>query len=99
MDQDVKLLVKEEGTRERCIAVPGLMVLFVEETNTLGHWTRKVIEYFKQGLLGHPTRSSEAVLRARWAQLKRFQRRILVKWPRDHSCDILIMNMAAFCLY
>ena len=53
--------------------------------------------------MDHPSRSmedrgSEIDLNCR-TQVKKFQRKIMISlWLKDHSCGILVNNVAAFCL-
>lgn len=52
--------VTKTDVGNRAIAITALTILLVGGLwTTLGFWTRKVVECFKWGLIGHPIRSME----------------------------------------
>ena len=75
----------------------GLTMLFVGRTlKTLGLWTRKAVEHFKQTLIGHSSGSTEASaegdLNYRGPVQEVSEGKNFSKWPSDHSWNILVKS-------
>ena len=69
---------------------------------TLWFWTRKVIGHFKWDLMDHPSRNiknSGGVSDLNYGYLAQqiSEKKNVHMWLRDHSCDILTMDMAVSC--
>ena len=69
--------------------------------NTLELWTRKVIGHFRQTSAGHTSRSmedsgAEGDLNC-GGLAQEVSEENFNMLPRDHSCEILVKNVAALC--
>ena len=69
---------------------------------TLGLWIRKAVECFKFCLMGHSSWSMEDIgaggdLNCGGLTQKDSEEKNVSMLPRDHSCDILVKKVAAFC--
>lgn len=80
------------------IAVIALAMLFVGRIwKTLGIWMRKAVVHFKRGLKGHLSRhmegSAKGDLNCGDPDQGTSEGKNTVKWPRDHSCEIVVKTL------
>ena len=79
----------------------GLTMLLFERMWIFGLWIWNSVEYFKWGLMGHPSRNMEdfvAGSNLNYVDLAReISKENFRMWHKDSFCGILVKNVTTFC--
>lgn len=78
------------------------MLLYGGMWKNLGLWTKKVVKHCKRILMGHLSRSlednAESNVACGGSALVVSEENNISSWVRNHSCDVLVKNVAALPL-